>query len=61
MKRTAIGVRTHSGWGAIVCVAINAGKVEILDRRRITVIAPETTGAKQPYHFAEGLKLPEAG
>src|SRR5947209_4777722 len=60
MKRAAIGVRTHSGWGAIISVSISAGKVEILDRQCITLIAPETTGTKQPYHFAENLKLPEA-
>lgn len=60
MKRAAIGVRMHSGWGAVVAVSFDAGKVEILDRRNITVIPPDTAGAKQPYHFAENLKLQEA-
>ncbi|HEV2990531.1 MAG TPA: hypothetical protein VG759_18995 [Candidatus Angelobacter sp.] len=59
-QRAAIGVRAHSGWAAVVSVFFGSGKVEILDRRIITLIAPGTVGAKQPYHFAENLKLPEA-
>ena len=60
MKRAAIGVRMHSGWGALVAVTNNAGTVEIIERRRVAVIIPGTPGAKQPYHFAENLELPEA-
>ncbi|MFZ0736716.1 MAG: hypothetical protein WCA98_07350 [Candidatus Acidiferrales bacterium] len=60
MKRAAIGVRMHSGWGALVAVTNNAGTVEIIERRRVAVITPGTPGAKQPYHFAENLELPEA-
>jgi hypothetical protein len=60
MKRAAIGVRMHSGWGALVAVSNDAGTVEVLQRRRIAVTAPGTPGAVQPYHFAERLELPEA-
>jgi hypothetical protein len=60
MKRAAIGVRMHSGWGALVAVSHDGGSVEIVDRRRIDVIAPGTAGVNQPYHFAENLDLPEA-
>ena len=60
MKRAAIGVRAHSGWGALVAVTNNAGTVEVIDRRRVIIIAPGTPGAKQPYHFAENLELAEA-
>jgi hypothetical protein len=60
MKRAAIGVRMHSGWGALVAVSRSGGSVEIVDRRRITVIASGTPGAKQPYHFATHLELAEA-
>ena len=35
MKRAAIGLRMHSGWGALVAVSQNAGAVGILERRRI--------------------------
>jgi hypothetical protein len=60
MKRAAIGVRTHSGWGALVAVSYAAGTVEVIERRRVPVTTPGTAGAKQPYHFVENLELPEA-
>src|SRR5713101_5217044 len=60
MKRAAIGVRMHSGWGALVAVSNSAGTVEVIERRRVAVTTPGTPGANQPYHFAENLDLPEA-
>jgi hypothetical protein len=60
MKRAAIGFRMHSGWGALVAVSQSAGAVEVIARRRITVINPNAQGTKQPYHFAENLEFPEA-
>jgi hypothetical protein len=60
MKRAAIGVRMHSGWGALVAVSNDAGTVEIVERRRVAVVSPGTTGAVQPYHFAKNLELPKA-
>jgi hypothetical protein len=60
MKPAAIGVRMHSGWGALVAVSNSAGTVEVIDRRRVAITSPGTPGASQPYHFAENLKLPEA-
>jgi hypothetical protein len=60
MKRAAIGVRMHSGWGALVAVSSSNGTVEVIERRRVAVTIPGTPGANQPYHFAENLKLGEA-
>src|SRR5438046_8339314 len=60
MKPAAIGIRTHSGWGALVAVSNSAGSVEVVERRRVVIATPGTPGAKQPYHFAENLELPEA-
>jgi hypothetical protein len=60
MKRAAIGIRMHSGWGALVAVANNGGTVEVLERRRVAVTTPGTPGANQPYHFAKKLELAEA-
>jgi len=60
MKRAAIGVRMHSGWGALVAVSNSADTVEVIDRRRVAITTPGTPGANQPYHFAENLELPEA-
>jgi hypothetical protein len=55
-----IGIRVHSGWGALVAVSHKAEAVEIVERRRIEIIDPEVPGAAQPYHFAEKLEIREA-
>jgi hypothetical protein len=60
MKRAVIGVRMHSGWGALVAASLIAGKVEVIDRRRIVVASPGTPGAIQPYHYAKTRRLHEA-
>jgi hypothetical protein len=57
MKRAALGVQMHSGWG--VLVAISESPVEILDRRRMVTADPKIPGAIQPYHFAAQLELPQ--
>ena len=59
MKRAAIGVRMHSGWGALVAVCSNADTVEVIQRQRVAITAPGTRGGNQPYHFAKSLGLPE--
>src|SRR2546421_3194219 len=60
MKPAAIGIRMHSGWGALVAVSNSAGAVEVIERRRVAITTPGTPGANQPYHSAENLELPEA-
>jgi hypothetical protein len=50
----AIGLRAHSGWAALVAVS---GGSAIL-RRRIEICSGP--GAKQPYHAADGMSLPQA-
>jgi hypothetical protein len=57
VKRTAIGVRAHSGWAALVAVSGKPGSVLVLDRRRIVIADTQRPGANQPYHFAEKLEL----
>jgi len=37
MKRAALGIRMHSGWGMLVAVSGDADSLEILDRRRIVI------------------------
>jgi hypothetical protein len=54
-QRTAIGLRAHSGWAALVAVAGSAVGIEIVARRRIELAAPDLPGSRQPYHEAEGL------
>ena len=60
MKRAALGVRMHSGWGVLVAVSGDASSLEVIDRRRIVVAEPEAPGAVQPYHHAATLSLAEA-
>lgn len=60
MKKAAIGIRVHSGWGALVAVSGNAGAEEIIERCWITITDPKMVGAVQPYHFAERMEIREA-
>jgi len=60
MKRAAIGIRAHSGWGALVVVSGSPSTVDVIERRRTAITDPNIRGANQPYHFAQGQKLPEA-
>ena len=60
MKRAAIGVRVHSGWGALVVVSGKPGAEEIVERRRVVIADAKMAGAIQPYHFAERLEIKEA-
>lgn len=63
MKAAAIGVRVHSGWGALVAVAGGCSArdaIEIIERRRVEVIDPKMPGTKQPYHFVRECEVPQA-
>jgi len=60
MKRAAIGVRMHSGWGALVALSVDSGRLELLDRRRIVTIDSTVPGAFQPYHHAATLDLSDS-
>jgi hypothetical protein len=60
MNRAAIGIRVHSGWGALVAISSDSGRVEVLERERIELVDPRIPGAKQPYHFAKKRGMREA-
>jgi hypothetical protein len=53
VQPAAIGIRPHSGWAALVVVAGSPGAIEVIDRRRVVITAPNDQGARQPYHFAK--------
>lgn len=58
MSTVALGVRSHSGWAALVAVAGPIAEPAIIGRQRI-----ELTGEgqpNQPFHAAEDLNLKEA-
>src|SRR5262249_28876130 len=49
--RAAIGLNAHSGWAALVVVALEGAEPRVLDRRRIElVLKRDERWAKQPYH-----------
>ncbi len=60
MKRAALGIQMHSGWGVFVAVSGGINGVEILDRRRVVTADPAIPGANQPYHFASRLEPSES-
>jgi hypothetical protein len=60
MKRAALGIRMHSGWGVLVAVSGDPNSPEVIDRRRIVTADSANPGANQPYHYAAGLALPDA-
>lgn len=61
MKAAAMGVRMHSGWGALVVVSNDSGRVGVIVRERIEVIDEHAGGRKQPYHCAKTMALGAAG
>jgi hypothetical protein len=52
VKRAALGIRMHSGWGVLVAVAGDGDSLAVLERRRIVVIDSSVAGSVQPYHHA---------
>jgi hypothetical protein len=60
MKPAAIGVRVHSGWGALIAVAGQSGAEEIIERRKVVIIDSKKPGAVQPYHYVQEMELPPA-
>ncbi len=60
MERIAIGIRVHSGWGALVAVSHDGKTPEIIERRRVAITGTTDEGANQPYHAARNLKIDEA-
>jgi hypothetical protein len=60
MQRSAIGIRVHSGWGALVTVTGKGADIEVIDRRRVEIIDSRKPGTAQPFHFAERLEISKA-
>jgi len=58
--RTALGLRAHSGWAALVAITGTLKAPRVLERRKIVIADPELPGSKQPYHAAAELPFPQA-
>jgi hypothetical protein len=60
MNDAALGFRMHSGWGVLVAISAHADSFEVIGRRRIVIVDTNIPGARQPYHYAANLTIPEA-
>src|SRR5262249_55633322 len=60
MSAAAIGLRSHSGWAALVALSGPLESPAVLDRRRIDIADRRIDGSLQPYHAAEEMGLPKA-
>jgi hypothetical protein len=55
MKHAAVGFRVHSGWTAVVALALAKGAPAVLARDRVRLVETFTMKFRQPYHTAEKL------
>jgi hypothetical protein len=60
MKHAAIGLRVHSGWTALVAVALEDRQPQVLWRARPHLVETFTFAFRQPYHTAEKATIDEA-
>jgi hypothetical protein len=59
MKRAAVGFRAHSGWTALIVLAVNKGVPKVLARERVHLVETFTYEFRQPYHTAEKMQPDE--
>src|SRR5262249_37374982 len=57
---SAIGLRAHSGWAALVAVTGSQKSFDVVHRQRVELADPAAPGPTQPYHEAEGQPLAKA-
>jgi hypothetical protein len=60
MKQASIGLRVHSGWTALIAVAVEDGQPQVLWRARPHLVETFTFAFRQPYHTAEKATIDEA-
>lgn len=60
MNQAAIGLRAHSGWTAMVAIALEEGSPWVLWRGRPHLVESFTFEFRQPYHTAEKRPFDEA-
>ena len=59
MKNAAVGFRVHSGWAAMVAVALEKGEPVVLNRERPHLVKIFNYSYRQPYHTAKKMPLEE--
>ncbi len=60
MKQVALGFRAHSGWTALVAIALEEGSPHVLLRERAHLVKTFTYEFRQPYHTAKVRSSAEA-
>jgi hypothetical protein len=60
MKQVALGFRAHSGWTALVAIALEEGSPHVLLRERPHLVKTFTYEFRQPYHTAKKRSSAEA-
>lgn len=60
MKPAALGFRVHSGWSALVAIALEQGLPRVLLRERPHLVEHFTFEFRQPYHTAKKKPSDEA-
>jgi len=60
MKPAAVGFRVHSGWTALVAIAVEKNRPVVLARRRPHLVENFSFTFRQPYHTAAKMSLDEA-
>jgi hypothetical protein len=55
MKKAAVGFRVHSGWAALVAVALEKGAPAVLSRQRLQLVETFSFKFRQPFHTAEKM------
>lgn len=60
VTRAALGFRLHTGWAALVAIAGEPGRLEVLLRRRIELLPPDGSVPRFVYHEAAKLRASQA-
>jgi hypothetical protein len=60
MQRAALGFKLHTGWAALVAVAGDPEKIQVLHRQRIELLPPNSSIPRFVYHAASEMQLAQA-
>lgn len=60
MTTAAVGFRVHSGWTALVAVALQSNQPVVLYRKRVQLVEVFNYDFRQPYHTARKMPLQDA-
>jgi len=60
LKTAGVGFRVHSGWAALVALAVDRGAPMVIARERIHLVETFSYKFRQPYHTAARLPSGEA-